>query len=132
MRKEVRILIVDDQPGYFELIQEHAEMNDHIFNIECAHADSESGALDKIRDFEPTVILVDAHIQGMNCFDLVRKCRDGLAQIIVTSDSCSHEIEMSARTSGAVAYVIKDVQPEHIESMLSEIAEAAPATQITH
>ena len=131
-KKEVRVLVVDEGSAYFELICEHAEMNDHYFSINCAHVENGEEVLEKIRTFAPTIILLDAHIPDVNCFEILERCKEGLAPIIVTSDNCSPEIEVSARMNGASGYVTKSTNPEHLDALIFQIATLSPESESTH
>ncbi len=122
---DVRLLVIDDQEAYCDLIRDTAELCAHNFHITCEFMESGEGLLEKVSSFHPTVVLVDAHIPDMQTFAMVRRLADEEVPVIVTSEHRSLEIENSARDNGAVAYVPKADNLEDVEFLLSKIAEMA-------
>ena len=69
--QSIKLLVVDDQEGYFRALEEVAEMCGHQFQIECRHSDNTEAALNVIDDWTPSVIIVDAHLTDSHCYDFV-------------------------------------------------------------
>ena len=79
--KSVKLLVVDEQVTYCDLIKEHIDICSHQFDIVCECVNSGTEALEKIAEWEPSVILLDAHLQDVNSFAVLDACRDALAQM---------------------------------------------------
>lgn len=119
----IRLLIVDELESFFENIKECAELCSHKINMEVARARSGHEALEKIRDWEPTILVVDTHLPDMSGFELVRDCYKGVLPVVLTSEYRSSDLEKSARELGAYGYVPKTENIEDIENLLYELAD---------
>ncbi len=131
-KKTVKLLVVDEQPGYCELIREHAEICSHQIDIICEYVTSGREAIEKIAEWKPSVILLDAHLQDINSFEVLESCREGRATVVVASDHCSRAIMDSARERGASGYVTKSENPEEIEALLVELATVSAPVELDH
>lgn len=131
-RKTVKLLVVDEQPDYCDLIREHAEICSHQIDIICESATSGREAIEKIAAWKPSVILLDAHLQDVNSFEVLESCREGRATVVVASDHCSQAIMNSAREHGASGYVTKSDNPEEIEALLVELATVSAPVAFDH
>ena len=129
---EVRVLIVDEHETYCKQLSELAEFVGRSVKVACEHARSGAEALEMMESWQPSIVLVDAYIPDMNCFDLVHHCLQGLFPVIVASENPSHEIETSAYERGASGYVIKSEDPDELEMLLMEIASFSEADSYTH
>ena len=89
-------------------------------------------AIAKIASWKPSVILLDAHLQDVNSFEVLDSCREGRATVVVASDVCSREIMDSARDHGASGYVTKSESPEEIEALLFELATVSAPIEVEH
>lgn len=131
-RKTIKLLVVDEQAGYCDLIREHAEICSHQVEILCECVNSGREALERIANWRPSVILLDAHLHDMNCFDVLESCREGRATVVVSSDHCSKEIMDSARDHGASGYITKSESPDQIEALLFELASVSAPVEVEH
>lgn len=129
---EVKLLVVDEHSQYCSLIREHAEMYGHALKLVCECVNSGREALEKISTWEPSVVLLDAHLPDINSFEVLDACRNGRATVVVSSDVCSRDIENSARAHGASGYVTKSENPEDIEALLVELATVSLPVQMKH
>ena len=125
MRKKVRLLVVDEQARFCELVQEIADLASHMYDISCEFTDSGSRARELVRDWDPSVILVDAHLSDINSCEFVNDCRDVRAPVVVTSEERSSSIEESAREWGASGYFTKSESVEDVEKLVLELASLA-------
>ncbi len=130
--REVRLLVVGEQKNYFELIKEQAELCSHHFSITCKHATTAKNAIESLSSFAPSVVMLDVHLSGMNAFDILEKCKQQSASVIITSEKHSPAIERSARDRGATAYVTNSENPEEIEELLTRISQLAVDIKIEH
>jgi DNA-binding NarL/FixJ family response regulator len=131
-RKTIKLLVVDEQDGYCDLIREHAEICSHHVDILCECVNTGKEAIEKIASWKPSVILLDAHLRDVNSFEVLESCREGRATVVVSSDFCSREIMDSARDHGASGYVTKSESPEEIEALLFELASVSAPIELDH
>lgn len=131
-RKTIKLLVVDEQASYCDLIREHAEICSHHVDIVCECVNSGKDAIEKIASWKPSVILLDAHLNDVNSFEVLQSCREGRATVVVASDHCSREIMDSARSHGASGYVTKSENPEEIEALLFELATVSAPIEFEH
>ena len=119
----IRLLVVDELESFFEDIKECAELCSHRVRVEVLRAASGHEALEKIRDWEPTILLVDAHLPDMSGFELVKDCYKGVIPVVLTSEHRSADLEKSALELGAFGYVAKTENIDDIESLLYDLAD---------
>ncbi len=124
-RSSVRLLVVDESSSYYDQIKEYAEVYSHQIELVVAHAESASSAIEELRKFKPSVVLVDMHIPDMNGLDLIDRCKDEIQAVVVTSQTPSKEIETSALQHGAKAYVSKGEAPEDFENLIETLTRYA-------
>jgi len=127
----VRLLVVDEQESYCELIRKSADIGDMAFEVVCEHAASAAEAIRKIADWEPTVILVDAYLPDMNSLEFLEQCR-GTSPLIVASEHISPSTEESVLSRGASAYIPKTQDPDELDIILQKIAWLAAEYSTTH
>ena len=116
--KKVRVLVIDDQESFYSLLSEYAEMCRHEHKIECQHALGAEAALKAVSSWEPSIILLDAHLSGEDSYAMVHRLRGNGAAIVVTSDLPSREIEESAKAHGADGYLPKLTNPDDMDFLL--------------
>ena len=137
-RKAVRLLLIGDEDSssdfenYFSGLKECAELCRHMFDVTCNFTNSGVEGKKLMRDWEPNVIIVDAHLHDFNSLEIVQfACTEHLP-IVVTSDYPSREIENSAREQGAAGYLTKTDNPDELEMVLKEIVSIANEVRIKH
>ena len=131
-RKQIRLLVIDEQAGYYQSLNSWAEMCAHEYPVVCKHIKSDEGVSKVISEWGPSVVLIDAYLQDGDPFKFVDRCRAEPFQVIVMSNEHSQAIEDSARDHGAAGYLTKSEDPDDLEKLLSELAEVADCCQITH
>ena len=120
-KKNVRLLVVDDSKKYSEIIQEWAETSPPEYNLTFEFADSEAKTIEAINRWDPSVVLMDAHMPCINTFEVLERYLAGAVPVIVTSGTRSKAIEDSAREKGAVGYFAKSENPDELEFLLNSI-----------
>jgi len=125
-RRHLRLLVVDEHREYFERIRDCAELCRHQFVVDCQFSRNADNATELMLSWQPGVVLVDAHLRQGNTLEFVHRCRDGQASIIVSSESASQDIEVSARRFGAQGYVSKSDDMEEIEALLNQMLALTP------
>jgi DNA-binding NarL/FixJ family response regulator len=131
-KKKVKLLVVDDHNSYCDLIEQSADIWNNDYEVECSFADCASDAFERIIDFTPNIIMVDAYLHDMNYLDFIDQCREGTASLVVTSSSQSPSIERSVIEHGARAYIAKTDDPDEIEDVLQQLALYASEIEATH
>lgn len=136
-RKEVRLLVIGDDnesqvADYFGHLKDFTEMSQHIYDINCNFVNKGEEAFKQIEDWQPNIILVDAHLTDMNSFNILEHCKREHLPVVVTSDYRLPEVEKSVESSGAGAYIPKSDNPEDLEYLLNKIAELADDARIKH
>ncbi|MCB0318895.1 MAG: response regulator transcription factor [Bdellovibrionales bacterium] len=119
--KKVRLLIIDEQEAYYNLIKEYVEMYSHEFKIECEHARGDD-AHKKIGSFLPSIIVLDAHLETISYLEILKHCGEGIAPVVVMSTSQNKEIADSAIECGAEAFIPKSEDPDDVEFVLTRLA----------
>lgn len=117
---------------YFVHFKDFTEINRHLYDLKCNFVKLGKVALKEIGKWEPTIILVDAHLTDINCCDILERCRREHLPVILTSDYRLSEMEKSIEALGASAYVPKADSPDDFESLLNKIADLAEETRIRH
>jgi DNA-binding response OmpR family regulator len=131
-RKQVRLLVVDEQTEFCELLQEIAELASNKFDIRCEFTGCSTRATELVRDWAPSVILVDADLSGVDSKELVRSLRQCSAPVVVTSQVQSRTIEESARLWGASGYVAKSEDHCEVERLVIELATLSTTERFLH
>jgi len=119
--RELRLLVVHDQKDFCDFFREQVDLNRHLYKIDCQCTTSGRQALELIREWAPTVVLLDAHISDINSFQVLDGCKSREVSVILTSESVSSEIEKSAQKHGACGYCQSFDDPDLIEQLLHQI-----------
>ena len=130
--KELRLLVVHDRRESCELLKEAVDLNRHNFRIDCQFTTSGEKGLEMVKQWQPAVVLLDAHIGDLNSFKFLDQCKDGAASIIMTSDAGSIDIELSAQRHGARGYWQWVDDPEGVEMILQQIMSIAEMPEYIH
>ncbi len=131
-RKQVRLLVVNDQDNYCALLREHVELNSHLYDIECRFVHSAGEALRIMSVWAPSVVLLDAFINDMNSFEFLRRCDGSHMPVVVVSAHGSIEIERSAMENGAAAYFPGSEDPDTLDHLIERIVHVASDRGQTH
>src|SRR3984885_3841680 len=111
-----RILIVEDEDnarkGYEALL--------HKWNFEVLGVASGEEALAKFQDFQPSVILADVELPGMNGLDLLAHLGEEIQRIpvIIITGRGSDERVVQAIEAGAYWYIEKPLKPPVLRALL--------------
>lgn len=121
------ILIVDDHPLFRRGVRQLLDMDDSVAAV--GEAQSGEEALERVRESEPDLILLDLNMRGMDGIATIRALRDAdvQARIVVLSVSDNDEDVVSALRAGADGYLLKDMEPE---ALLERIKEAATGRMV--
>src|SRR6202046_5711732 len=111
-----RILIVEDEDnarkGYEALL--------HKWNFEVLGVASGEEALAKFQDFQPSVIIADVELPGMNGLDLLGHLGEEIQRIpvIIITGRGSYERAVQAIEAGTYWYIEKALKPPVLRALL--------------
>jgi DNA-binding NtrC family response regulator len=111
-----RILIVEDEEnarkGYEALLRK--------WNWEILGVGSGEEALAKFQEFQPSLILADVELPGMNGLDLLKQLGDDILRIpvIIITGRGSDERVVQAIEAGAYWYIEKPLKPPVLRALL--------------
>lgn len=132
MKKQIKLLVVDDHTSYGELIARSADLWNEHYEFECEFVDSATAALEKIATSAPTIVLADAHIPDMNSMHFIDECSALAVPLVVTSDHLLASLEESVLSRGAKAYLPKTDDPDELEHIFEQIALIAEDIELEH
>lgn len=119
-----RVLVVDDEePLRYVLEDTLAERYD------VATADSGAGALARLDDFRPDVVLLDFNMPGVTGLDVLReiRARDPGIQVVMVSGTADPRVVATARQLGAFAFLPKPFLVSRVVELVGEaLAPRAP------
>ncbi|MFZ5981834.1 MAG: sigma-54-dependent transcriptional regulator [Candidatus Zixiibacteriota bacterium] len=124
--KDIKLLIVDDEPGQRELLAGYLTKK----NFQVTAAGSAEEALAIYRQLFSPIALVDMKMPGMNGLDLLSRLREinPFIQVIVLTAFGSVESAVSAMRAGAYDYLTKPV--EDLDELLLKLEKAAAANRL--
>ena len=119
-----RILVVDDNADSTETMEMLLKLSGH--EVATAH-DGES-ALEKTRDFQPEIILLDVGLPGMHGYEVAQRLRSlpenkNLVIIALTGYGQERDRER-AMDAGFDYHFVKPVEFDTLESLLNELSRA--------
>ena len=131
IRKDVRVLVVDDNDDHYEHICEAASMYNPEFNLELQRADSRESVAEVSKTWEPTVVLVDIHILS-DALKLIEQLSHAGYPVVATSTVRVPEIAEAAQQYGAVGYFNKSDNLDDIEVLFEYMASVAVVPSAKH
>jgi DNA-binding NarL/FixJ family response regulator len=108
MQSVIRVLIVDDEPLFTEMLQALLQVEEGIDVVGTAQHGRQ--AVELANDLDPDLIIMDVSMPVMDGIDATREIRKQnptATILILTGGSSITEIDQ-ARIAGAAAYVTKD------------------------
>ena len=125
-----RVMIVDDEVLVRLGIQSLIKWENHGYQIVCDASDGEE-ALQKIRQYQPDIVLTDLKMSPVDGFELISECRDKYPhiQFIVLSSYNDFDNVRNAMKMGAFDYVFKlTVKPEELLKIMDEATSSGKGT----
>jgi DNA-binding NarL/FixJ family response regulator len=104
----VRVLIADDHRLFAEALRAILGSDGRIEVVGLAASGDE--AVEKAKELEPDVVLMDISMPGLNGVEATREIRatqKNVQVLMVTGSDASQDLD-AARTAGAAGYVTKD------------------------
>ncbi|MBW4844497.1 MULTISPECIES: response regulator [unclassified Lacrimispora] len=117
-----RVMIVDDEVLVRLGIQSLIKWENHGYQIVCDASDGEE-ALQKIKQYQPDIVLTDLKMSPVDGFELISECREKYPhiQFIVLSSYNDFDNVRNAMKMGAFDYVFKlTVKPEELLKIMDE------------
>ncbi len=112
-----RILVVDDDASIRETFEIHLERRGY----QVRSADSGETALNQLEAFEPSLVITDVRMSGMDGLELLRRIREGSdADVIVITAHESMESAVGAMKAGAYDYLVKPLDLRRIDHLLDQ------------
>ena len=121
MSDRLKVLIVDDEVALAETMAEALERTG--YEVALAHSGAEGLRL--IEREEPSVILTDLKMEGMDGLALLKKAKEELpdAEVVVITGHGDVTTAVEAMRAGAANYVQKPVGLEELRAMVDKAAE---------
>jgi two-component system, NtrC family, response regulator HydG len=119
--EKLKVLIVDDEVALAETMAEALERSG--YDVILAHSGSEG--LKMLERQEPSVILTDLKMEGMDGLTLLRKAKQELpdAEVVVITGHGDVKTAVEAMRAGAANYVQKPVGLEELRTMVDKAAD---------
>jgi two-component system invasion response regulator UvrY len=115
----VEVLIVDDQPPFRAVAGQLVSLIGwHLAD----EAETGESAVEKARELQPGVILMDINLPGISGIEATRAIMDELpaTRVVLLSTYAEADLPEGASTCGAVAYVHKeDLTPRVLREVLA-------------
>ena len=111
-----RVLVVDDDPGTVELLQEFLQGKGY----EVLTAGNGAWALRKVKEERPHVILLDIQMPKMDGLEVLRqvKALDPTVSVIMVTGVNEEAIGRKAVELGAFDYIVKPLDLPYLERTL--------------
>lgn len=122
MQMENSVLIIDDHPLFRKGVAQLINDMGNEFKL-IGEAQSGKEGIKLALQHTPDLILLDLNMEGMNGIEtLIELKENGLeANIIVLTVSNAEEDLVSALRNGADGYLLKDLEPEVLQSKLQSV-----------
>ena len=131
LRKEVRLLVVDDHSDHIEHLQAHAEMYSSQFAIECKLVADAAEARPVVESWMPSVVLVDTHLIS-DSLAFMKELAEMGAAVVAVSEKRIPELVETCQQHGAVGYFTKSDNPDDVEALIGFIASVASKVAVSH
>lgn len=121
--KEITIIIIDDHPLFRQGVADALSL-EQGFKVIALATNGREG-LDLIRDWSPSVAIVDVNLPEMNGQQLTRQviAEKIPTKILLLTAYDDKEQRLHALRVGAAAYCTKDVQPEELIKMIEHVSD---------
>ena len=125
--EKLKVLVVDDEVALAETMAEALERSG--YDVIVAHSGAEG--LKILERQEPSIILTDLKMEGMDGLTLLKKAKQELpdAEVVVVTGHGDVKTAVEAMRAGAANYVQKPVGLEELRTMVDKAADRFRLTQ---
>jgi response regulator RpfG family c-di-GMP phosphodiesterase len=121
-KKRRKILLVDDEAGFAELLRDLLEMD----NYEVVTAENGEEGLEKLKTFAPDVIISDVVMPRMSGFEMFKQVKaspetSSLPFLFITGFQ-DERVLSEARKLGVFGILRKPIDIEQIETRIKELS----------
>ncbi|MFH1763826.1 MAG: sigma-54 dependent transcriptional regulator [Gemmatimonadota bacterium] len=110
-----RVLVVDDDFSIRETFERHLKRAGH----EVLAAASAEEALNALTGFDPTLVITDVRMPGMDGLELLRRIREACdTQVVVITAYEGMKSAITAMREGAYDYLTKPLDLDHIDLLV--------------
>lgn len=116
-----RVLVIDDHPLFRRGVCQLLELESGYAVV--GEAASGQEGIDRARELDPDLILLDLNMKGMNGLETLRTMRDHEidARIIILTVSNAPEDLIAAIRAGSDGYILKDNDPADMLSLIGNV-----------
>ena len=114
-----KILVVDDEEGVSQFLCDF--LADRDFDVTTASSGKE--ALEKVDSFQPSVVILDMVMPGMEgieCLQHIKKKNPHITVIMISALEDDEQIN-KAKRYGAYNYIVKPFNLDYLESELMDL-----------
>jgi DNA-binding NtrC family response regulator len=111
-----KILVVDDDPEHLMVVSTILEES----GFEVEGAEDAEQALARVHAFQPSLVLTDLRLPGMNGVELLERIRDGMenVEVIVMTGHEDMASAIGAMRAGAFDYVVKPMEVPTLQDLV--------------
>ena len=131
LRRDLRILLVDDDPAIGEALSVFFELFGwHLLADETGEEGLERMKQDPSLD----LILLDVHLPGMDGFELLERSQEAgvVAPVVMLSTNAQDQARLRALGLGAQDYFVKPFDPEALKARIEMLTGLAPTPALAH
>lgn len=120
-----KVFISDDEPWVLMAIKSMIDWNSYGFMI-VGEANEGKGALERILNIKPDLVISDIRMPGMTGLDLIEaiKEQDLICETVLISGFSDFEYARRAIQLGVKGYLVKPVKEEELISILIQVRES--------
>ncbi len=121
MKKQVKVLVVDDEPDVVEILRYNLKKE----NFQVLTAYNGRDAIDLAKNDKPDLIIMDIRMPGISGIETCREIRTtqslkNIPVLFLTADSDEYTT-MSAFDAGANHFITKPIRPVILLEMIHEL-----------
>ena len=112
-----RILVVDDDPDHLGVVSSILEESGY----QVERAEDAEQALARVHAFDPSLVLTDLRLPGMDGVELLERVREGMdaVEVIVMTGHEDMTSAIGAMRAGAFDYVVKPIEVDALQDLVS-------------
>jgi DNA-binding NtrC family response regulator len=131
-KEKIKVMLVDENPEFFEIVKDQIELHSHQFDIACRHIEEVANAAEALSSWRPNLVVLDYSNSPLMAAKLVKDCHHCEVPLIITGEIMNKEVEEAVQRIGALAYIVKSEDPDELEKVIELFAAAAKETAPVH